>query len=180
MHKLHKYCKKHCNKITESQSSESIYYHFGNYKIRVSHHISEKRDLQIIIDERSDTYILINSNFIPRVLTYKEIKLWLSGIILSSDLYNISHDKSTFKKYVILKENYNSLQRVYSTLKASYNQLLNNEKDDIFIRYRIINLSKDQKNQIRVYLNLHENFQFKDLKDCHISKIKNQFKDWFK
>lgn len=178
MHKLHKYCKKYCDKITESQSSESIYYHFGNSKIRVSHHISENRDLQIIIDERSDTYILINSNFIPRVLTYKEIKLWLSGIILSGDLYNISHDKSTFKKYVILKENYNSLRRAYSTLKASYNQLLKNEKDDI--RRKIINLSKDQKNQIKVYLNLHEHFNLKDLKDCHILKIKNQFKDWFK
>ena len=73
MHKLHKYCKKHCDKVQPSKTTESVYYYFGDTEIRVSNHLSVQNKINILIDSRSDNYILILKDYPDDKFTKKSI-----------------------------------------------------------------------------------------------------------
>lgn len=166
MHKLHKYCKKHCDKIQPSKTTESVYYYFGDTEIRVSNHISVQNKINILIDSRSDNYILILKDYIPRILSYKEVKLWLQSLILTKSFIE---NKNILENYTLLKQQYKELNTKYALLKANNN--IHN------IRLMITGLSKNKQKELRRLYHVNE---FNKLTPEQLTDIYNKFPNWFK
>lgn len=165
MHKLHKYCKKHCDKVQPSKTTESVYYHFGDTEIRVSNHLSVQNKINILIDSRSDNYILILKDYIPRILSYKEVKLWLQSLILTKSLIE---NKDLLQNYTILKLQYTDLIAKYTLLK---------QESIIQIKLMITGLSKKKQGELR---NLYKLDNLQNLNEKQILEIYKRFPNWFK
>jgi hypothetical protein len=166
MHKLHKYCKKHCDKVQPSKTTESVYYYFGDTEIRVSNHISVQNKINILIDSRSDNYILILKDYIPRILSYKEVKLWLQSLILTKSFIE---NKNILENYTLLKQQYKELNTKYALLKANNN--VHN------IRLMITGLSKNKQKELRRLYHVNE---LNKLIPEQLTDIYNKFPNWFK
>jgi hypothetical protein len=166
MHKLHKYCKKHCDKAQPSKTTESVYYRFGDIEIRVSNHLSFKHMINILIDSRSDNYILILKDHIPRILSYKEIKLWLQSLILTKSFIE---NKNILEDYTLLKQQYTELNTKYALLKA--NNSIHN------IKLMITGLSKNKQKELRGLYKIND---LNNLTPEQLTDIYNKFPKWFK
>ena len=161
MHKLHKYCKKHCDKVQPSKTTESVYYHFGDTEIRISNHLSVPNKINILIDSRSDNYILILKDHIPRILSYKEIKLWLQSLILTKSFIE---NKNILEDYTLLKQQYTELNTKYALLKAN-NSIYN-------IKLMITGLSKSKQKELR---GLYQINDLNNLTSDQLTDIYNKF-----
>lgn len=166
MHKLHKYCKKHCDKVQPSKTTESVYYYFGDTEIRVSNHISVQNKINILMDSRSDNYILILKDYIPRILSYKEVKLWLQSLILTKSFIE---NKNILENYTLLKQQYKELNTKYALLKA--NNSIHN------IKLMITGLSKNKQKELRRLYHVNE---LNKLTPEQLTDIYNKFPNWFK
>lgn len=165
MHKLHKYCKKYCDKVQHSKTTESVYYHFGDTEIRVSNHLSVQNKINILIDSRSDNYILILKDYIPRILSYKEVKLWLQSLILIKSLIE---NKDLLQNYTNLKLQHSDLIAKYTLLK---------QESIIQIKLMITGLSKKKQGELR---NLYKLDNLQNLNEKQILEIYKRFPNWFK
>lgn len=165
MHKLHKYCKKYCNKVQPSKTTESVYYHFGDTEIRVSNHLSVHNKINILIDSRSDNYILILKDYIPRILSYKEIKLWLQSLILTKSFIE---NKNIIEDYANLKQQYAELNTKYKLIQ---------ENSVAQIKLMINGLSKKKQTELRKLYNIE---QLNNLTSKQILDIYKRFPNWFK
>lgn len=166
MHKLHKYCKKHCDKVQYSKTTESVYYSFGDTEIRVSNHLSVQNKINILLDSRSDNYILILKDYIPRILSYKEIKLWLQSLILTKSFIE---NKNILENYTLLKQQYTELNTKYALLKAN-NSIYN-------IKLMITGLSKSKQKELR---GLYQINDLNNLTPNQLTDIYKRFPNWFK
>lgn len=165
MHKLHKYCKKHCDKVQRSKTTESVYYHFGDTEIRVSNHLSVQNKINILIDSRSDNYILILKDYIPRILSYKEVKLWLQSLILTKSFIE---NKNIIEDYANLKQQYTELNTKYKLIQ---------ENSVAQIKLMINGLSKKKQTELRKLYNIE---QLNNLTSKQILDIYKRFPNWFK
>lgn len=166
MHKLHKYCKKYCDKVQSSKTTESVYYYFGDTEIRVSNHISVQNKINILIDSRSDNYILILKDYIPRILSYKEVKLWLQSLILTKSFIK---NKNILEDYTLLKQQFTELNTKYALLKAN-NSIYN-------IKLMITGLSKNKQKELRGLYKIND---LNNLTPEQLTDIYNKFPKWFK
>ena len=165
MHKLHKYCKKHCDKVQPSKTTESVYYYFGDTEIRVSNHLSVQNKINILIDSRSDNYILILKDYIPRILSYKEVKLWLQSLILTKSFIE---NKNIIEDYANLKQQYAELNTKYKLIQ---------ENSVAQIKLMINGLSKKKQTELRKLYNIE---QLNNLTSKQILDIYKRFPNWFK
>ena len=166
MHKLHKYCKKYCDKVQPSKTTESVYYNFGDTEIRVSNHLSVQNKINILIDSRSDNYILILKDYIPRILSYKEVKLWLQSLILTKSFIK---NKNILEDYTLLKQQYTELNTKYALLKT--NNSIHN------IKLMITGLSKNKQKELRGLYKIND---LNNLTPDQLTDIYNKFSKWFK
>lgn len=165
MHKLHKYCKKHCDKVQQSKTTESVYYYFGDTEIRVSNHLSVQNKINILIDSRSDNYILILKDYVPRILSYKEVKLWLKSLILTKSFIE---NKNIIEDYANLKQQYAELNTKYKLIQ---------ENSVAQIKLMINGLSKKKQSELRKLYNIE---QLNNLTSKQILDIYKRFPNWFR
>ena len=134
--------------------------------IRVSNHLSMKHMINILIDSRFDNYILILKDHIPRILSYKEIKLWLQSLILTKSFIE---NKNIIEDYTLLKQAYTELNTKYDLLKA--NNSIHN------IKLMITGLSKSKQKELR---GLYQINDLNNLTPDQSTDIYNRFSNWFK
>lgn len=148
-----------------SKTTESVYYHFGDTEIRVSNHLSVPNKINILIDSRSDNYILILKDNIPRILSYKEVKLWLQSLILTKSFIG---NKDLLQNYTNLKLQHSDLIAKYTLLK---------QESIIQIKLMITGLSKKKQGELR---NLYKLDNLQNLNEKQILEIYKRFPNWFK
>ena len=88
--KLDKFLEKISDKVIQSNSTESRYYHIGEVKIRISGHYTIKKfsGFQIISTEEENKFVVIHSpNKKVSIMSYDEVRDFLKSISKHPHLY---------------------------------------------------------------------------------------------
>lgn len=133
-------------KITNASSTDSTYYAFGDFKIRVSNHLSANNgsfNVSIVQSLNAKLYtVTLKSGNSTLIFNYKELKSFLTNVYLEHKL-KLFNTEMKEKANNILKNNINSNEwSVFTTC-------LDMKKS----KYQ--NLSKHQKTILRFIFNTH-------------------------
>lgn len=98
-------------KITNASSTDSMYYTFGDFKIRVSNHISTNNgsfNISIVQSLNTKLYtVTLKSGNSTLIFNYKELKSFLTNVYLEHKLKLVNTEMKE-KANIILKNNINS------------------------------------------------------------------------
>ena len=118
MHKLHKYAKKNCTNCISSTNSQ--YYHFGSYKLRISDHIGKNSegDVHIIIT-KDDKYVTYNiHDQTLNVIDYEKAKKVVQSLKVMNEVASIDNILGVYKTQIAsLTHKCGQYKKEISTLK---------------------------------------------------------------